>query len=151
MANLKVLTENSTLAQLSDVDATAPNAGDVLTWGGASWAPDAPVAGGGGAAVYRFAISDPPAGDSLYKFQVAPVAGQIVKVSTVMAGTGSVDVNVELEAAEILGADLAATTSWTDSGALAEAVVAGDEIDISVKNVVSPVGYLVVQIDFEAS
>jgi hypothetical protein len=106
--------------------------------------------GGGGAISYRFAIADPPAGDEIYPFMVVP-AGQITKVSCILVGSGSADANVELEGADILGTDLTVGTVWSDSGALTEATAANDEIGISLKNVVSPVGYLVVQIDFEAS
>lgn len=153
MANLKILTENSTLDQLADVNAPSPNDGDALVWdsGTSRWVPEAVSGGtgGGGTVAYRFAVSDPLAGDSLFPLILAPVAGTIVKVSCVMAGVGSADVNVELEGSEILASDLTAGTSWTSSAALTEAVAAGDEIDVSLKNVVSPVSYIVVQVDFE--
>lgn len=50
MANLKVLTENSTLDQLSDVNAPTPNDGDSLVWdsGTSKWVPEAVSGGPGG-------------------------------------------------------------------------------------------------------
>lgn len=45
------------LADLSDVDATAPDADDVLTWDGDSWGPAAPTGGGGGAVTTTRIIS----------------------------------------------------------------------------------------------
>lgn len=49
MANLKVLTENSTLNQLDDVNAATPNDNDALTWDTATakWVPEAPTGGSG--------------------------------------------------------------------------------------------------------
>ena len=49
MANLKILTENSTLNQLDDVNAATPNDNDSLTWDTATgkWVPE-PVSGGSG-------------------------------------------------------------------------------------------------------
>jgi hypothetical protein len=124
---------------------------------GSGAAPDGYVLaadGAGGAAweargvSYRFAVQAPPAGSTLYRFQRAARAGTITKVHAVLTGAGSADVNVELGGVEILGADLAVTPAWSDSGAIAEAVAVGDEIDVSLQNVVAPVSYLVVQIDF---
>jgi hypothetical protein len=50
MANLKILTENSTLDQLADVNAPSPSDGDALVWdsGTSKWVPEAVSAGPGG-------------------------------------------------------------------------------------------------------
>ena len=106
---------------------------------------------GTGAHVYRFGISDPAPGNSLYPLLVSPYAGTIKKVQAIRAGSGSVAVNVELGGTDILSPDLAVGTAWTASAALTTAVAIGNTIAISLKSVVSPIGYLAVQVEFEES
>lgn len=59
MANLKILSENSTLDQLADVNPATPNDGDVLTWDATpgEWVPLAPGGGPGGGLTYEQALS----------------------------------------------------------------------------------------------
>lgn len=59
MANLKVLTENSTIDQLADVNAPTPNDGDSLTWdaGTSKWIPTAVSGGPGGGLTYEETLS----------------------------------------------------------------------------------------------
>lgn len=138
---------------LTDVDAPDPDNGDLLAWnaGAGAWEPVAPATGTVGTHIWRFGVSDPPSGNTLYPFLVAAAAGQVTLVRCIKVGSGSCDINVEVEGSEILESDLAAATSWDDTGALTASVSAGDEIAVSLKGVVSPIGYIVVQIQFEGS
>ena len=110
--------------------------------------------GAGGASgkhIWRFAVSDPAPGNSLYPLAKSPYAGTVTKVQAIRVGSGSVSVDVEVAGVEIVGTDIVVGTTWTASAVLSAAVAIGDTVAVSLKSVVSPIGYMVVQVEVEGS
>jgi hypothetical protein len=146
-------TASATVASLDnvgDVNVPTPSNGDVLTWDSTpgEWVA-APSTGGGGTQMQRFVISDPVEGDQTYPLFLAPGAGEIIKVSAIKIGTGTLTVNAAIDGVEV-GSDVTPGTSptWAESAAVAEAFVGDDSITVLLKDVAGTISYLVVQVDY---
>jgi hypothetical protein len=146
-------TASATVASLDnvgDVNVPTPSNGDVLTWDSTpgEWVA-APSTGGGGTQMQRFVISDPVEGDQTYPLFLAPGAGEIIKVSAIKIGTGTLTVNAAIDGVEV-GSDVTPGTSptWAESAAVAEAFVGDDPITVLLKDVAGTISYLVVQVDY---
>lgn len=112
------------LADLSNVDATAPSTDDVLTWDGDSWGPAAPSGGGGGTQAMTLIYTVPDAlevSTGVVKFML-PFAVTIVScralVGTAPTGASAIiDVNVDgTTIYSTQGNRPTITTGNTDSG-----------------------------------
>lgn len=129
----------------------APAAGDTAAGkflkASGAWA--VPAGGGGGTAHYskEFRIVNPPIGDSTWPFFKAAVAMTLVKIKSIIIGTGSGTMDVTIAGVEQLSPDQTLATTWTSSGTLAGAIVAADELTVKLKGIAGTVNYVVVQVD----